>query len=107
MSKALDALKKYHEENNYEWSAASVEETLQECCAKVYEERVGSLRWVDIYFYVVDLNGVLIGYTGYKTTGDTPARDHGYFFELGSICDVKKMAATKVVTTYQKVGEND
>jgi len=103
MGKAYDKLKEYHGKNIYKFEPAEIHETLRECCKHLHSEKVTSLRWVDVYFNVVELDGVLIGYQDYQTTGDNSPSDCGYEFDPDSICDVEKIEETKVVVTYKKI----
>ena len=44
-------------------------------------------RWWTVYTYVVEINGMYIGYEDAETTGDMNAREAGYEFNIDSICE--------------------
>jgi hypothetical protein len=67
----------------------------------IHSEVVDSRRWWDELFCVVEVNGMLIGYDGAKTTGDMSARECGWEFAQSSICEVK--ATSKTITVYERV----
>jgi hypothetical protein len=62
----------------------------------VFEQQVGSHRWWNDTFRVVNVAGTLIGCTGCETTGDAGPRDVGWIFDWNSLCEVK---AREVITT--------
>lgn len=60
----------------------------------VYQEKISSHRWFDIYFKVVNINGMDIGFNDYYMTGDANARDMDLDFKEDSVCEVEKKQKT-------------
>lgn len=76
-------------------------ETIREMGKKVYEQNMGSHRWYDKMFTVVELDGMFIGYDDFHTTGDSNAYDLGLEHDIRTICQVVKKQ--KTVDYFEKV----
>jgi hypothetical protein len=68
---------------------------------KVYSEKIGSHRWYDDMFNVVDIKGMNIGFNDFYMTGDNSPSDMGLEYDINSICEVKEVE--KKVIVYEKV----
>lgn len=68
---------------------------------QVCEENMGAHRWYDKMFVVVELEGMLIGYDDFHTTGDSNAYDLGLEHDFNSVCQVVKKQ--KTIDYYEKV----
>lgn len=71
----------------------------------VHSEKVTSHRWWDVYSVVVQVKHKLIRFIGASTTGDNSPEDVGWSFDTGSICEVKSVEETVVITKYVKIEE--
>jgi hypothetical protein len=98
-------LKKYCSKNGFEFdgSARDILETLQDSGERVYCEDAGSRRWWKDTFEVVDLDGMLIGFSGATTTGDDSPTDKGWEFDPETCCEVEMHTETKIITTYRPI----
>ena len=65
--------------------------------AIVWSTVVNRRRWWNDLFVVVEVNGMLIGYDGAATTGDSNPVDVGWEFDPSSICVVKPKEITTIV----------
>lgn len=71
-------------------------ETLVNAAGEVWSGNEDARRWWTEYFHVVQLGGMLIGFTDAKTTGDDSARDKGWEPDFDSICKVEAYEVTKI-----------
>ena len=67
----------------------------------ISDELVERHRHWDDYRYVVEIDGKLIQYVDGYATGDEPASELGYVFDMDTIFEVK--AVKKTVVTYEPV----
>jgi hypothetical protein len=93
-------LSEYATSKNWQTDDDSLFEIIREA-KSVYSETIGSHRWYDDTFMVVDVNGMKIGYNGFYMTGDNNPSDMGLSYDIDSICEVKLVE--KTVTVYEKV----
>lgn len=63
----------------------------------IYSEIVGEHRWYEDEFRVVEVDGMLIGYEGFHTTGDASWRDMDLEHDIKTIREVSKKEKTVVV----------
>ena len=105
--KILKHLTKFCGDNGFDFDGSSgdILETLQDSGEEVYSRVTRSARWWDETFEVVDVDGMLIGFNGAITTGDSNADELGWEFDAESCCEVEKHTETKVITKYIKKGE--
>lgn len=68
----------------------------------VHREEVGHARWWNEYLYVVEIDGMFIGYKDAETTGDMSAHEVGYKFDATTICEMQ--AIEKTVVVYEPAG---
>lgn len=71
----------------------------------VHSEKFTSHRWWDEYSVVVRVKHKLIQFVGASTTGDSAPEDVGWKFDSTSVCEVKSVEKTIVITEYVKLGE--
>ena len=94
----------YNKKNNWSFETdKDLEETLRESRV-VYREITGSHRWYEDEFIVVDVDGMLIGYNWYHTTGDLTPREMDLDFDFSSVCEVEKKQ--KTVDYYERKNTN-
>lgn len=77
-----------------------VEEVLLEA-KEIYRETIGSHRWYDDLFKVVEVAGMLIGFDWYYATGDNSFKDMDLTLDTSSVCEVEKKQRT--VDYYERV----
>ena len=78
-------------------------EALTECGKEIHEESLGNSRWWENTFVVVELDGMLIGYYGAKTTGDDSPWDKGWEWDLDTVCEVEKTVEIVEVVKYKSL----
>ena len=69
----------------------------------IYREETSTHRWWNEYFYVVNVDGRLVGFTYAEANRDESVSDLGYSPDENSICNVKEIQ--KVITVYE--GDKD
>lgn len=84
----------YNEKNGWGTTDADLFETIREAGKKVFSEIKGSHRWYEDEFVVIELDGMLIGYNDFHTTGDANWHDLGLEHDLSSICEIEKKQKT-------------
>lgn len=84
----------YNEKNGYGTTDADLHETLREVGKEVYSEIGSKHRWYDEKFVVVELDGMLIGYDTFHTTGDNGWRDLGLEHDFNKVYVVQKKQKT-------------
>lgn len=67
----------------------------------IFTQIIGKHRWYEDEFRVVEIDGMLIGYDGFHTTGDTSWRDMDLEYDIDSVCEVEKKQ--KTIDYYDKV----
>lgn len=67
----------------------------------IHKEIVGSHRWYDDQFKVVEVDGLLIGFYDFYMTGDNNADDMGLEHDYDSVCLVEK--TQKIIDVYTPV----
>lgn len=93
----------YNQSKGWETTDESLFETIRECGKEVWSEIGPAHRWYDEKFVVVDLDGILIGYQSFHTTGDASISDMGLEHDIKTVCEVEK----KQKTVYYYVKKND
>lgn len=93
-------LAEYAISKNWQTDDDTLFEIVKEAKA-VYSENIGSHRWYDDMFKVVDVNGMKIGYNDFYMTGDNSPSDMGLEYDIDSVCEVKPVEKTVIV--YEKV----
>ena len=63
----------------------------------IFREEIDRRRWWVEYFYVVEIDGMLIRYANAESDD---GEDRGYEFDLNSIEEVKAVEKTVIVTEY-------
>jgi len=66
---------------------------------QIYREEYRQFRWWTEYQYVVEIDGMLIGYVDAEATGDSSPREMGYKFDPSSIREM--VAVEKTITVYE------
>lgn len=99
----LDYCKKKGWEINEDNLDAELLEVLRGANKQVHREEVSQHRWWNEFQYVVEINGMLIGYVYAEANRDESVEDLGYEFDLSTICRMR--AVPKTVTTYVVVTE--
>ena len=59
------------------------------CNRAIYEENAGASRWWDNWFYVTNIDGLLIGFMAARSTGDATIYELGWQFNVDSIIEVE------------------
>ena len=95
----------YCENNGFDTNDVDLWEVLTECGKTVYEENLGSRRWWDDYFTVIELDGMQIGCLTAKTTGDDSPWDKGWEPDLELACEVNR--TEKIVTVIEYKPKED
>jgi len=67
----------------------------------IHRKRHEIHRHWDEYFYVVEIDGMLIGYINAESTGDLTPEEMGYKFDTGMICKVRERE--KIITLYDQI----
>lgn len=94
--KVFNHIKAFNESNKYGTGEEDIIETLQE--SKVlWKGNEDKHRWWTVYTYVVEINGMYIGYEDAETTGDMNAREAGYEFDIDSICEYEPKEITTTI----------
>lgn len=82
-------------------SDAELHETIRECGIEVHSELGAKHRWYTEKFVVKMIDGMLIGYDTFYTTGDTGWSDLGLEHDLSKVYEVEMK--TKTVEYYEKI----
>jgi hypothetical protein len=98
--KIREHLTNYCIKNGWETTDKDLLEVLTES-REVFSEITGSHRWYDDKFVVVEVDGMLIGYDDFYTTGDNDASDMGLEYDIDSVCEVEKKQ--KMVDYYEPI----
>lgn len=98
--KIKEHLKQYNLSKGYGIEDCDLIETIQEA-KQVYKNNGDKHRWWIEYFYVVEVDGMYIGYVDAESTGDSNAQELGYEFDLTSICECEKQKQTLIVVSYK------
>ena len=64
---------------------------------EVYSKEISQHRWWVTYFTVVRIDGMLIGFTSARTTGDNTPSEAGWEFDPSTICEVEAHEKTVIV----------
>lgn len=72
---------------------------------EVFRENLGSHRWYDDLFVVVELDGMFIGFSTFHTTGDAHWSDMGLELDPGSLCEVEQKM--KMVMYYEIIKRDE
>ena len=70
---------------------------------RLYREEIGQHRWWNEFRYVVEIDGMLIGYIHAEANRDESMSDLGYEFDVSSICEMRPVE--KTVTVYEPIAE--
>jgi len=100
MESAKEHLEKYCESHGWGTSDADLLEALQEENT-IYREERRQYRWWNEYRYVVEIDGMKIGYIYAEANRDESVNELGYEFDPFTICEMKPIE--KTIITYQKV----
>lgn len=68
---------------------------------RVYRGEIADRRWWKEYQYVVDVDGMLIGYVYAEANRDESVQELGWEFDPASICEMR--AVEKTVIIYEPV----
>ncbi len=98
--KARNTLVAYCESKEWLTSEDDLIEALTEANV-IHREEVGQHRWWNEYLYVVDINGMLIGFIWAEANRDESVRDLGWEFDPGTICEMERVE--EIVVTYKLV----
>ena len=99
LNNAQRHIEEYNKKNGWGISKENLEETITECGKRLNKKEISRHRWWTTYLYIVELDGMIIGYIDAETTGDDSAHDKGY--EDG-VCDIHEMKAVeKMVIVYE------
>lgn len=100
--KIKDHISKYNLSKGFGVSDAEIIETIR-WGKEIYEEKIGDRRHWDDWFFVVEIDGMKIGFDGAKTTGDDSPYDKGWEFDPESIKEVEETTKTIVVKKYKTI----
>jgi hypothetical protein len=95
MNSALKHIVDYIESNSYRVTDEEIIDTLRDA-KELWKSNGDKHRWWTIYTYVVEINGMYIGFEYAENTGDMSVREAGYEFNIDSICEYepKKIKTT-------------
>ena len=82
--------------NQFQWGTD--EDTLIEVMRegkRIHRQEITQHRWYNRYQYVVEVDGMLIGYIDVEATGDTDLSD--YDIDPSTICEMRPVEKTVVV----------
>ena len=96
-------LEDYCKKNDWDSDEEGIFELLMETDA-IYREEVSEHRWWNEYRYVIDVDGVLIGFIYAEANRDESMADLGYEFDWSSVCEMRSVE--KTITAYEKVSES-
>lgn len=102
-AKIKDHLTAYANANGYDTTDDGLMNILLDTYDYVFEEITGSHRWYEDKFVVVEIDGMLIGFDTFHTTGDNNWRDMDLEHDINSVCEVVKKEVT--TTVYEPVKE--
>jgi len=91
----------YYESEGGSTDDATIIETITDVYPYLHREEIGNHRWWNDYFYVVEIDGMLIGYVDAEANRDESVYDLGYEFDPSSICEVRSVE--KTVVTYEPI----
>ena len=66
---------------------------------KLYKEEVDQCRWWNEYLYVVEIDGMIIGYVYAAANRDESVDELGYEFDPSTICEMRSVE--KIITVYE------
>jgi hypothetical protein len=66
----------------------------------IYSENAGRRRWWDDWFYVADVDSLLVGFMGARANRDESIFDLGWWFDVNTIVEVESFE--KTVIAYRK-----
>jgi len=95
--KVLQHVTAFNSANGYGADEATIIESIREG-KRIWRGNESKRRWWNEYTYVVEINGMLIGYRDAETTGDMSAQETGFEFDTGSIREYE--AKEQTVTVY-------
>ena len=89
---------KYNESKGWGATDEQIIETIIES-EHIYREELHQSRWWNVYLYVVDIGGMLIGYDYAEANRDMSVRELGFDFEESSIREM--VPVEKTIITYE------
>jgi hypothetical protein len=102
--KIKEHLEKFNKKHGYSLDEISLIETLKECGKDLYRGDEDEHRWYTNYFYVKDIDGMLIGYVDAVPKDENATlADMGIEFDINSICEV--VPEEKVITIYKPINK--
>lgn len=84
MNRALEHIKTYIKKMNWTVDNETILEVLMQA-RRVWQGNKDKHRWWTIYTYVVELDGMFIGYDYAENVGDMSVRDAGYEFDINTV----------------------
>lgn len=103
-SRAKEHLVQYCKSNGWEAEDSDLLEVLREA-KEVYREEVGQCRWWNEYLYVVEVEGVTIGYIYAEANRDESVSELGYEFDASTICEMRPVE--KTITVYENTPDEN
>lgn len=105
--KIKDHVVKYCEKNGWGTTDEDIWETIIECGEELHKSHIESYRWWDVYFLVVELDGMMIGLEVAGTTGDESPEEKGWIHDYDSICEVERKEQIVYVYTPKTSQEDE
>ena len=96
--RVFEHVKKYNESKGYGTTEEDIIETIREA-KEVYKDSGDKHRWYIIYWIVVEVNGMFIGFCDADCTGDEGTED-SCPFDPSTICECE--AKEKTVIVYER-----
>lgn len=99
MSKEIvEYLREYCRKEGYSDGDREVQEVLLES-DHIYRKELSKHRWYNVFLYVVNINGRLIGFEWFECTGDNGPDDMGLEFDFDEVKEYEAFEET--VTSYR------
>ena len=70
---------------------------------RLARKEINQCRWWNEYLYVVEINGMFIGYVYAEANRDESMSDLGYEFDFSTICEMQLVE--KIIEDYEYVEE--
>ena len=99
---ALQHLEEYCKKKGWGTDKFTLKEILTEA-TRLQRKEIDERSWWKDYSYVVKIDNMLIRYLDAESTGDEPASEMGYEFDITSITEVKEIEKQTLVIFYWNV----
>ena len=101
-TRVIDHIKEYSLSQQWGTTMEDVKETLIEA-TNIHREEIDQHRWYSSYLYVVDINGMLVGYMWYECIGDVSISDMDLEFNFDFVAEYEPFERT--IVDYRRVNK--